>query len=124
MLSPSQGGTDADFAMSEMLIEEAEDIFKLLVKAQYAGDDDAKAAAWTDVLVVRTPNELEKVQKLLPEGQDFFAKIGPCAGDFALFSVLNIIMDLEPNILSRFPRLTKQYVSDQYTLYKLIFDYD
>ena len=39
------GETDADFAKSEMLIEEMQDIFTALVKAQYASD---KAQAYVE----------------------------------------------------------------------------
>ena len=46
------GNTEAAFATSEMLIEEANDLFNMMVKAHYAAD---KATAWADTFAPSGP---------------------------------------------------------------------
>lgn len=60
-------------------------------------------------MVLKMPCHLENLEKLFPAGQDFFTKIGPTAGDFAIFGALNILLDLQGTILERFPKLTGFY---------------
>ncbi len=46
------GDTERDFAFSEMLIEESNDLFNLLVKANYSAD---KAKAYNDLFAAGGP---------------------------------------------------------------------
>lgn len=77
-----QGDNDKDFAMSEMLIEEASDIYGVLVKAHYATGD--RAANWKKALSEDIPAHLANLEKLL-HGPQFCSKV--LAGDLAIYSV-------------------------------------
>jgi len=99
-----QGDNDADFAISEMLIEESNDIFGALLKANSAQAD--KEAAWTKVLGTEVQAHLTNLDKLL-KGDHFGSKL--TAGDVAIFSIFNIILDLDPHLFDHFPRLKAFY---------------
>jgi len=98
-----QGDTDADFAISEQLLEEHGDIYNVLAKAQYA---DNKPEAWKNAWETSIPNHLGFLEKIL-NGDHFGSKL--TAGDVAVFSILNTIIDLKPEILKNYPKLQAHY---------------
>eukprot|EP00037_Helgoeca_nana_P014353 m.133974 g.133974 ORF g.133974 m.133974 type:complete len:256 (+) comp22512_c0_seq1:119-886(+) len=98
------GGSDADFAMSEMLLCEADDILAILAGAKYRNGNTAKA--WDAALDEQLPPHYANLEKLLRPGARCFTAVGPCAGDIAIFAALDIVMDLDPRLIAGFPLLT------------------
>ena len=97
------GESDADFALSEALVEEQADLFTLLVKANY---DAEKEQAFVKTFAESFPAHLQKLEALLQ--QDFFtSKL--TLGSLAIFSVLNFALDLEPSVLDATPKLKAFY---------------
>mmetsp|Transcript_125385 Transcript_125385/g.187263 ORF Transcript_125385/g.187263 Transcript_125385/m.187263 type:complete len:197 (-) Transcript_125385:38-628(-) len=98
-----QGETDADFALSESLIEEQGDLVNLLVKANYGGN---KEEDYNKVFAEEYPKHLANLEKLL--SNDFFtSKV--TAGSLAIFSALNIALDLEASLLDKTPKVKAFY---------------
>jgi len=97
-------GEGADFAISEMLIEEHNDLFTSLSKAQYHPSD--KPGTWKTVLNEDIPKQFALLEKLL-HGDHFGSKL--TAGDVAIWSVINIILDLNPKALDNFHKLKAFY---------------
>jgi hypothetical protein len=98
------GGSDADFAMSEMLLCEADDILAILAGAKYRNGNTAEA--WDAALDEQLPPHYANLEKLLRPGARCFTAVGPCAGDIAIFAALDIVMDLDPRLIAGFPLLT------------------
>eukprot|EP00038_Savillea_parva_P009537 m.184162 g.184162 ORF g.184162 m.184162 type:complete len:255 (+) comp16052_c0_seq1:41-805(+) len=103
------GGSDADFAMSEMLLCETDDILAILSAAKYRLGNTAEA--WDEALEVRVPPHYANLEKLLRIGSPYFTVVGPCAGDIAIFGALNIVHDIHPTLLSQYPKLEAFYTS-------------
>lgn len=101
-LAGLQGSTDIAFALSEQLIEESNDIFQLLSKANHASD---KAAGWESFFTNDGPKHLAYLEKLLP-GAYFLSETGPTvAGEYTIAAVLDFLLHLEPSVLDAFPKL-------------------
>jgi len=100
-----QGDNDADVAMSEQLIEEQNDVYNLLAKAQYsAGDKEHKDAAFKNVIENDVPKHLASLEKLLHgHNHHFGSKV--LAGDLAIFAILDILHDLDAAVLDKTPKL-------------------
>lgn len=103
-----QGSTDADYAMSEMLLSEYEDIYNMFVKAKYSDPKD-QVAAWSECLETKLPKQLTYLEALLKDGNPYFTTRGPCVGDLAIFCGLNVALDCNPRILQLFPKLQRFY---------------
>jgi glutathione S-transferase len=103
-----EGKSDADYAVSEMLIQEFEDVYGVLAKANYV-PDDAKVAAWTKARDETLPHHLANLEKLLPAGSAFFTTEGPTAGDLAAYMALNFALDVNADALDKFPKLAGFY---------------
>jgi len=103
-----EGSTDADFATSEQLYEEAVDIFTEPSKAFLQEGD--KIAAVKKVLETDTPKHLAALEKLIIESSGHFTS-GPklVAGEIAVFSGLNFLLLIKQDLLAGFPKLTKFY---------------
>jgi hypothetical protein len=101
-----QGKSNADFAVSEMLIQEFEDVYTGLAKAHHAED---KPAAWAKFRDEVAPKHLANLEKLLSEGSAFFTKEGPTTGDLAAFLEVNFILDAAPEALAAFPKVAAFY---------------
>ena len=99
-----QGETDADFAHSEQLIEEAQDIFAAIGKANYGAD---KAEAFNELFATEVPKHFALLEKLLQGGDHFTTTT--TTGEIAVFNVINILLDLEPAVLSNFAGLQSFY---------------
>ena len=100
------GDTDAEFALSEMLIEESADLFTMMGKANYAED---KPKAYTDLFAPEGPmaKHMQCLEKLLPGGASPFFKAGDkrLAGGVAIAATLDIAVALEPTLLDATPKL-------------------
>ncbi len=99
-----QGDNDADFAISEQLIEESSDIFTAVAKAHYSPD---KAAAYATLFETEIPKHFGFLEALLPNENGFASKT--TAGDIAVFSIVNLVLDLEPTATDNFPKLKAFY---------------
>ena len=108
-----QGDTDKGFAFSEMLIQEMEDCFTLMAKANYVAD---KAAAYAETLAHDGPlaKQFGYLEKLHPGDGPFFNNqpgAKRVAGAYAIAAVLDIAVHLEPTVLDPFPKLKLFYTT-------------
>jgi len=94
-----EGETDAEYALSEQLIQESEDIYTGLAKANSAAD---RTAAMDEFLAKALKNHLDNLAKLL-KGDTFSGKL--LAGDLAIFAVLDIVVRLQADALDSHPTL-------------------
>eukprot|EP01087_Luapelamoeba_hula_P014546 TRINITY_DN427_c0_g1_i1.p1 TRINITY_DN427_c0_g1~~TRINITY_DN427_c0_g1_i1.p1 ORF type:complete len:206 (-),score=45.49 TRINITY_DN427_c0_g1_i1:70-687(-) len=99
------GSNDAEFAASEQLVEEHNDIFSLITDAAHSSD---KAAGYNTAFT-KFPAHLTAVEKLLGDKDYITGASSPLLGDLAIWSVLNIALDLEPEVLANFPKLKAFY---------------
>jgi len=99
------GDNDHDFSISEQLIEEQNDIYNALAKAQYA-PDEKKSDEWKNSLEKTIPAHLANLEKLI-KGDYFASKL--TAGDIAIWSIFNIVLDVDPHALDKFPKLHAFY---------------
>jgi len=100
-----EGENVIDFALSEQLIEEANDIFNLLGKAKKSGDKKAIEEAVSTEL----PKHVAALEKLIVETGHFTHGEKLTAGDIAVFSVLNLAHGLDLTFLDNARRLKKFY---------------
>ena len=98
-----QGETDADFALSEALIEEQDDILDIIAKSHYSDD---REAAFNKAFEESLPKHLENLEALL-QNDLFTSKL--TTGSLAIFSILNIALDLEATLLDKTPKLKAFY---------------
>jgi len=101
-----EGSTDAAFATSEQLFEEAADIFTILGKASSEKD---KNAAFDKAFAETLPTHFQNLEKLIGENGHFTSEHKLVAGEIALFSVLNFSQDLSKESLDNTPKLKKFY---------------
>jgi len=100
-----QGDSEADFAKSEMLIEEMQDIFTVVAKAQYSPDKvDAYKTLFAEDGAIH--KHLDFLEKLLT-GDNFNSKA--LAGDYAIAAILDILVHLEAHVLDNFAKLHAFY---------------
>jgi len=97
-------GEGKDFAISEMLIEEQNDLYNILAKAMYHPVD--KTAAWKTALEVEIPKQFGLVENLL-HGDYFGSKL--TTGDVAIWSIVNIILDVDAKAVDAYPKLKAHY---------------
>ena len=98
------GNTDADYAISQMLVEEQVDLFNIIGKANSA---ENKEEAYTKAFAEEFPAHLARVQSLLGESEFFTSQV--TVGTLAIFSVLNLALDLESSVLDQTPALKAFY---------------
>jgi glutathione S-transferase/ketosteroid isomerase-like protein len=98
-----EGDSLADFGLSEMLIEESSDIYNLMAKAQYS---EAKIAAFEKFFSEQLPSHLSNLEKLF-KGPQFCPRV--LSGDLAIFTILDIIVNLEPKALDTHGKLKAFY---------------
>jgi glutathione S-transferase len=89
-----EGTSDKDFALSEQLMQEAEDIFVTFTKAKNSGDaaKDKFTKAFTEFL----PHHLAYLGRFLT-GDKFTTEV--TVGELTLFANLKQIVNLQPNVL-------------------------
>jgi hypothetical protein len=106
------GATDADFALSEMLIQEGEDIYLGLAKAHYApGHPASRPAAFDEFFAAdgKAARHLAALEALATPGGDFTA--ARTAGEAAVMGALVLMADLEAveSLLAATPKLRAFY---------------
>ena len=73
----------------DMLIEHCNDIYTLMAKAKYAGNNAAQYKAWGELADNKYPEHVAWLVKMLGS-DDYFGRTEPNAGDVVVFSVLNL----------------------------------
>eukprot|EP01123_Difflugia_compressa_P009440 TRINITY_DN313_c0_g1_i1.p1 TRINITY_DN313_c0_g1~~TRINITY_DN313_c0_g1_i1.p1 ORF type:complete len:213 (-),score=45.31 TRINITY_DN313_c0_g1_i1:153-752(-) len=97
------GETDREFAVSEMMVQQYDDFYNQLAKAQYT---QPRSEAMKNALTNVTKG-LQVTEKHLT-GATFTGKI--LLGDLAIFTILDIIVkDLKPDIFDSLPKLKAFY---------------
>lgn len=103
------GETIEDFALSEMLIEESQDIFAAMAKCMYSPD---KVAAFNEFFAAGGgfANHLGHLERMHPGGSPYF-KAGEkrLAGGVALAAVLDMAVALQADCLDAFPKMKAFY---------------
>lgn len=94
-LAKLQGETDKEFAASEQLIQEGEDIYGNLAKAHYAPD---RTEAMDKFFAGGVNTHLDNLTKLL-NGETFTGRL--LAGDLAIFVALDILVGLQADVLDK-----------------------
>lgn len=107
------GDTDADFASSEMLIQEGEDIYLLVAKAMYGpGYPASRPAAFVALFAPDGPiaRQLSFLEAMVNPA-DNFTSTGRTAGEAAIMGTLIILTTLEPaeSLFGCTPRLRAFY---------------
>lgn len=97
------GDNDADFAKSEMLLEESVDLANVVGKAHYGAD---RKAEMDKVFAEAVPKHLAALEKLAT-GDSFTGKV--LAGDLAVFAILNILVKLQADVLDNTPKVKAFY---------------
>ncbi len=95
-----QGDSDADFAVSEMLLEEFSDIFNMMSKANYV---EPRKEAMDKAFAESLPAQLAHLAKLLGDKKTFASKL--VAGDFAIAVVFEYLLALQGDCLDAYPTL-------------------
>ena len=97
--------SDQQFAMSEMLIEEMQDLFTMVHKAYNSPD---RVSAFNELFAKdsKLASQLLCLEKLV-QGVSFC--VPPQAGDYCIAAALDIIVHLEPTALSSYPKLSAFY---------------
>ncbi len=95
-------------AKVDMIIEQTNDIFNLMAKCKYAGDEKAVVNAWKEF------NEKKMHDKLLPLNgmlqDNYYGGNTPNAGDVCVFSVINLIVKAGiKECLVTYPKLYDHY---------------
>jgi glutathione S-transferase len=98
-----QGDNDADFAKSEMLLEESVDLATAVGKAHYAAD---RKGEMDKVFAEVVPKHLAALEKLAT-GETLTGKV--LAGDLAIFATLNILLKLQEDVLDQTPKVKAFY---------------
>jgi glutathione S-transferase len=98
-----QGNSDADFALSELLIEEQVDLNNIVFKANYSPN---KNESFDKVFAEEYPAQLAFLEKLLTN--DFFTS-ELTTGSLAIFNAFNLALDLQPTLLDNYPKLKAFY---------------
>jgi len=101
------GSSDADFGISEMLIEESSDLTMLLIKAHYGnGEGHDRAAGYNNFFQTTLPPQLAHLEKLV-HGNKFTGEL--VLGEVAIYCNFNIIAEIEPSFLDATPNLKAFY---------------
>ncbi len=75
---------------TDMIMEQTYDIYNLMVKCKYAGDDQAQENAWQEFKEKKLHEKLDPLNNLLQE--DFYGGSAPDASDICVFSIINLIV--------------------------------
>ena len=107
-----EGKTDADFALSEMLIEECKDLYADAGKAMYPKDGaEGRPAAFADFFSESgaANKHLGFLEKLIGASGRFTS--APTTGEVAVVAVISILKDLKPaaELLASHPKLAAFY---------------
>merc|ERR1711972_295564 len=105
-----EGKDDDEFAVSQMLLAEGEDIYALLQKYQPTkfvkekAEDNSKL--WNELV----PGEMKKLERLLSktEGEGFTSSKAT-VGELYMFAMMHQMMLVSPEFLKDFPGLAKFY---------------
>lgn len=96
-----QGGSDHEYALNEMLIEEFGDIYNGLNKANYASD---KEAGLKDFFENGCKTQLGYLEKLIG-ASGRFSSSRLLVGDVVMVCLFDILTHLEPTVLDAHPKL-------------------
>lgn len=96
------GSEDADFATSAMLLCQYEDMFNAFIKGYYGPNKEADVDAY---LANGLPASLQKLEGLLSGSFTNERTVG----ELAIFSLLNIMKDMDAACLDAFPAVTAFY---------------
>jgi glutathione S-transferase len=101
-------GEGNDWATSEMMLEEHNDIFDLFNAAKYRHAQPDSQEAWDKCVKVDVPKHLAMLETKITESGFFGSKM--CAGDIAICSVINFGLDSGLD-LAPFPKIGALYAS-------------
>eukprot|EP01034_Spumella_vulgaris_P036205 gene36205-44657_t len=104
-----QGDSDQDYALSEMLIEEVNDIMNIWGKAIRSENKNAEY----DTIFSATGDvtkHLTYLENLLPGGESpFFRPSKRVVGGYAVGCLLDCLQEIQPSIFDNFPKLKAFY---------------
>lgn len=77
-------------AKTDMIMEQTNDIYTLMAKCKYAGDDDAQENAWFEFKEKKLHEKLIPLNDLLKD--KFYGGMVPDAADICVFSIINLVV--------------------------------
>lgn len=112
------GSNDAEFAKSEMLMAEYDDLLNGMTKCMYGGGD--KSTAFDEYFAGPWKQQCECLEKLIPDGEKYFVGGSKrVAGGYAMACAFEVGLKLEPACLNDFPKLkafaNEMIASDAFT---------
>eukprot|EP00941_MAST-03F_sp_MAST-3F-sp1_P001976 g1976.t1 len=104
------GVSDADYAMSEQMIEESTDFHNLLGKAHYAPN---RTAAMDAVFAAggTVERHLKALEGIVGNNGSVYFCSKPLPGDCCVCAALNMLETLEPGVLKGYPKLLQMYTT-------------
>ena len=100
--------TPIDIAKVDMFIEQSNDIYNLLVKCKYAGDDEAQVKAWREFKEKQIHEKLLPLENML--NAPFYGGDALNSADICVFSVINLtIRSGIKDCLIEYPKLYDHY---------------
>ena len=101
-------GEGADWAISEMMMAESNDIYEVFMGAKHRGEAPDSEANWEKAMTEELPKHLAMLEGKITESGFFGSKM--CAGDVAIASVINFGLDNDLD-LAPFPKLQAMYAA-------------
>jgi len=99
-----------DIAKVDMLIEQSNDIFNLMAKCKYAGDDKAQVEAWREFKEKKIHDKLLPLNSMIVDNETFYGGATPDASDVCVFSVINLVVRAGvKDCLIPYPKLYEHY---------------
>jgi len=104
------GSNDAEFAKSEMLLSEFDDLMNAMTKCMYSDKD--KNTAFDEYFSGPWKVQMEYLEKLIPDGEKYFIPgTKRSAGGYAIAVAFENALKLSPDCLDGFPKL-KAFADD------------
>ena len=103
------GKDDAEYAKSEMLLCEAEDLFSGMAKCMYTPGKD-KNECFNEYFDGPWKKQMAFLEKLIPDGQKYFVPGDKrVAGGYGIACALDIALHVQPDCIDAFPKLKAFY---------------
>lgn len=102
------GINDAEYAKSEMLIAEMDDLMNAMTKCMYSED---KNLAFDEYFNGPWKVQMACLEKLIPDGEKYFVPNGRVAGGYAIACSFDVALNLSPTCLDEYPKL-KAFADD------------
>jgi len=99
------GSNDSEFAKSEMLLGETDDLMTGMTKCMYTEGKD-KNTCFDEYFAGPWKVQMGCLEKLIPDGEKYFIPGATrCAGGYGIACACEIALSLQPDCLDAFPKV-------------------